>query len=101
MCVCLIKIGIGKGRGKMEAFNFKVRVPVGIHVRNALLLSQKTAHYQSNIALHKGNRVANAKKLMDIMILRVRCGDEILFIMEGPDEKEMLNEVREFCEKNL
>lgn len=85
----------------MEAFNFKVRVPVGIHVRNALLLSQKTAQYQSDIVLHKGNRVANAKKLMDIMILRVRCGDEIRFTIEGPDEKEMMLEVKEFCGKNL
>lgn len=85
----------------METFDFKVRVPVGIHVRNAMLLSQKTAQYQSNIALCKGNRRANAKKLMDIMILRVRCGDEVRFIIEGPDQQKAAMEILEFCRKNF
>lgn len=85
----------------METFNFKVRVPVGIHVRNALLLSQNTALYQSNITLCKDTREVNAKKLMEIMILRVKCGDEVSFIIEGPDEKEAALNIREFCEKNF
>lgn len=85
----------------METFEFKVRVSVGIHVRNALLLSQNSAQYQSDIALCKGDHRVNAKKLMDIMVLRVRCGDEIRFVLEGPDEKKAVLKIKDFCEKNL
>jgi len=85
----------------METFDFKVRVPIGIHVRNALMLSQKTAQYQSDIILCRENRSANAKRLMELMILRVRCGDEIHFTIEGPDEKKACQEIKEFCEKNF
>lgn len=85
----------------MLTFDFKIRVPVGIHVRNALLLSQNASQYQSNVTLCKDGRRANAKKLMDIMVLRVRCNDGIRFIIDGPDEKEAVLRIREFCEKNL
>lgn len=85
----------------MEAFNFKVRIPVGIHVRNAIILCQKTAQYQSDITIHMGSRVANAKKLMEVMILRVRCGDEIRICLDGVDEKKAFLEIRDFCEKNF
>lgn len=85
----------------MEKFDFKVRVPVGIHVRNAMLLSQRAAKYQCDITIHKGDRRANAKKLMEIMILRVKCGEEVRFIMEGEDEKEALLGIMELCDKNF
>lgn len=85
----------------MEIFDFKVRVPIGIHVRNAMLLSQRAARYQCDITIQRGNRAANAKKLMEIMILRVKCGDEIRFILEGADEKEALSGIAELCEKNF
>lgn len=85
----------------MEKFDFKVRVPIGIHVRNAMLLSQRAARYQCDITILKGNRAADAKKLMEVMILRVKCGEEIRFIMDGDDEKEALLGIRELCEKNF
>ena len=92
---------LGKDGCKMLTFDYKVCVPVGIHVRNALLLSQKASQYKSNITLCKEGHKVNAKKLMDIMVLRVRCGDRIRFIIEGPDEKIADQKIREFCEKNL
>lgn len=85
----------------MESFEYKIQVPVGIHVRNALLLSQSVMQYQSSIILHMGARSADAKKLMDVMLLRIRCGDEIYFTIEGTDERDACLAVRDFCEKNL
>ena len=85
----------------MEIFEFRVRVSVGIHVRNAMLLSQKSGQYQCDVYVYKGERRANAKRLMELMILRVRCGDNIRFLMEGSDEKKAAVEIREFCERNF
>lgn len=85
----------------MLTFDFKVRVPVGIHVRNAMLLSQTAAGYQSDILVHKGERIANAKKLMDLMVLRVKCGEEIRFFIEGADEKDAFVGIMALCEKNF
>lgn len=85
----------------MEVFDFKVRVPVGIHVRNAMLLCQRAVKYQCDITIQKGDHKANAKKLMEIMLLRVKCGDEIRFIMEGDHEKEAYLGIVELCEGNF
>lgn len=85
----------------METFAFKVQVPVGIHVRNALLLSRFAVQYKSDITLCKELLKINAKNLMDIMILRIKCGDVVSFSIEGSDEIEAALKIREFCERNF
>lgn len=85
----------------METFAFKVVVPVGIHVRNAMILSQKAAEFESTIKITLGKREADAKKLMEVMLLRAHCNDILSFIIEGPDEKAAFLQLKEFCEKNF
>lgn len=85
----------------METFKIKVRAFMGIHVRNAILLSQKCAQYQSDIEIGKGEGRANGKKVMEIMILRVGSGDTMVFFVKGGDEKKASFEIRRFCRKNF
>ncbi len=85
----------------METFTFKVVVPVGIHVRNAMILSQKAAEFKSTIKITLREREADAKKLMDVMLLRVHCNDVLTFAIEGTDEKDAFLQLKEFCEKNF
>lgn len=85
----------------MRIFDYKIRIPVGIHVRNAILLSQVASKFSCDISVCKGNQVADARKLMDIMILRVKCGDEIQFVIEGEEEEEAYQRIKELCEWNF
>lgn len=85
----------------METFTFKVVVPVGIHVRNAMILSQKAAEFESTIKITLGKKEANAKKLMDVMLLRAHCNDVLSFTIEGSDEKNASIQLMELCEKNF
>lgn len=85
----------------MMILDFKIRTPAGIHARNALLLSNVTAQFLSTILIKKGERTEDAKKLMVLMTMRIKCGDEVSFVIEGEDETEAFVAIQEFCEKNL
>lgn len=85
----------------METFTFKVTVPVGIHVRNAMLLSQKAAKFKSTIKIILGEREADAKNLMEVMLLRAHCHDILSFMIEGTDEKDAFLQLKKYCEKNF
>lgn len=85
----------------MKKFNFKVRSPVGIHARNALQLYKVAAQFQSEIYIRKEDKFENAKNLISIMTMRIKCGDIILFTIEGIDENYALLKLTEFCKGNL
>jgi len=85
----------------METFNFKISVPGGLHARNAMILSKKSAEYQSEILILKENTTANAKKVMDIMLLRAARGDDIVVLIEGPDEIAAMEDLKQFFLSNF
>ncbi len=85
----------------MKILDYVVQTPVGIHARNALLLSQLTSQFQSDIHIRKGERTENAKKVMHVMSLGIDCNDVISFMITGDDEEMAYEMVKEFCEGNL
>ena len=85
----------------MKTLEYKIRISVGIHARNALLLSNIASQFSSTICIKKGERVENSKKLMSVMTMRITCGDVVSFVIEGEDESEALAALQEFCDGNL
>ena len=85
----------------MKAFDFKITDPVGIHARNALFLSKKAGQYKSDIWVFKESCSADAKNLMTVMAMRVKCGDTVHFTVEGADEEEAYLGIKGFCQGNL
>lgn len=80
---------------------FEIHTPVGIHARNALLLSAIASQFRSTISVQNGERIEDAKKLMSLMTMRIKCGDAVSFIIEGEDEADAFAALQEFCERNL
>ncbi len=85
----------------MKKFEFIVKEKVGIHAIPATRLVKAVSEYKSNIHIEKNGKIADAKNLMEIMSLGVRCGEKIILKMEGPDEDKASIELKNFCEKNL
>lgn len=85
----------------MESFDYVIKDEVGIHARPAGALAKKAKEYKSEITIKKGDREANATKLIAIMGLSIKCGDKITVSINGEDEKRALKELKEFFESNL
>lgn len=85
----------------MQAFNYVIKDEVGMHARPAGLLVKKAKEYDSTVYIVKNDKEADATRLMALMSLGVKCGDEITVRIEGTDEEKCAKELLEFFENNL
>lgn len=85
----------------MKTFNYVIKDEVGIHARPAGLLVKEAKNYSSVITIVKGDKSAVATKLMAVMSLGVKCGEEITVNVEGEDEDTAVAGIKAFMEANM
>ena len=62
----------------------------GIHARPAALIVETATKFQCNVIFIKDGMRANAKSIMNIMLLAAEPGAIIKVETEGPDEEDAL-----------
>jgi phosphocarrier protein len=85
----------------MKIFDYTITDPVGIHARPAGLLVKEAKKYTSSVTIAKGDKSADAKKLMVLMSLGVKQGDNVKVTVDGEDEDVAVAELSEFFKNNL
>ncbi len=85
----------------MKTFTFKVTDPQGLHARPAGVLVKATAEFESKITIVKNGREADAKRLLNLMSLGIKSGEEITVNVEGADEENAATSLQDFFQKNL
>ena len=85
----------------MKSFVYTITDPVGLHARPAGLLVKEVKKYASMVTVKKGEKASDAKKLMMLMGLGVKCGDEITVEVTGADEETAAAELETFFKANL
>lgn len=85
----------------MKTFNYTITDTIGIHARPAGMLAKEAKAFESKIVLKKGEKQAEAGRLMAIMSMGVKCGDEVTVEITGADEEEASVAMQAFFEKNL
>lgn len=85
----------------MKTFTYTIKDEIGIHARPAGLLVKEAKKFSSKITINKAGKSAEATKLMAVMALGVKCGQEIQVVIEGEDEVAAYNSIKAFFEANL
>jgi Phosphotransferase System HPr (HPr) Family len=85
----------------MKSFEHVVKDELGLHARPAGLLVKEAGKYQSKITVSCGAKSAEAKKLLAIMGMGIKCGQTVTVSVEGADESVALEGVKAFFQKNL
>ena len=85
----------------MKQFTYIITDEVGIHARPAGLLVKEAKQYASKIVIQKGEKQAEATKLMAIMGLGVKCGDTVTVEISGKDEQILAEKIQAFMQENL
>ncbi len=85
----------------MKNFVYTIKDELGIHARPAGMLVKEAKKYESKIVINKEGKKAEATKLMALMGLAVKCGQEITVEVEGPDEEAACEGIKAFFEANL
>jgi phosphocarrier protein len=66
---------------------------LGLHARAAARIVYVASRYRSNVALIFGNRHANARNILAVMLLAASMGSTITIETSGPDESEAMSAV--------
>lgn len=84
----------------MREIKYTITDPLGIHARPAGLIVKMAAGFKSAITLDSGAKKADAKRIMAVMSLGIKQGQEITVTVEGEDEEAAAAAVEAFLKEN-
>lgn len=70
-----------------------IRLPNGLHSRPSARLAQAARKYRSNIHLLSHEGEVDAKSVLDILSLALKCNDGVRLLAKGPDASAALREL--------
>ncbi len=78
----------------MREENIQIINKLGLHARAAAKLVEAAKAFESRIELAKGNQRADAKRIMNVLMLEAPVGSELNLIVEGGDEDAAFEAVK-------
>ena len=85
----------------MTEITYTITDPEGIHARPAGVLVKEAAKFTSKVTIAKDEKEVDAKRILGVMGLGVKCGQEIVLKTEGEDEDAAIEALGKFLEENL
>ncbi len=73
--------------GGLKKWEYKVTHVQGLHIRPAGLLVREAGKYQSRIVLEFQGQTADARDMMELLDLDVKCGQTVAVTVSGEDEE--------------
>ncbi|GHV85077.1 phosphocarrier protein HPr [Spirochaetia bacterium] len=84
----------------MQEIKYRIDDEMGLHARPAGLLVKLAAKYKSDIQLGIPGKMVNAKRIIGVMALTLKQGQEMTMTFSGEDEDEAVNAVKAFLAEN-
>lgn len=81
--------------------DFVIKNKLGLHIRPANELVSRLSKFKSDIKIMKGDAVADAKSVLDLLTLTLSYGDVIKVIINGEDEQEAMKVIKDFIEHDF
>lgn len=75
-----------------------IKNKLGLHARAAAKLVNAANRYESTVQLNNGQKSADAKSIMGIMMLAAAQGTELDLTVDGDDETEAMDAVIELID---
>lgn len=85
----------------MTSFNYIITDEVGIHARPAGMLVKEAKNFGSKLILESNGKKVELTKLMALMTLGIKKGDEVTIVAEGDDEEEAILKLEKLFKENL
>ena len=85
----------------MKEIRYVLKDELGLHARPAGQLVKAVSAYQSDIQIGTAAKMVNAKRVMGVMGLALKQGDEMVMTFDGPDEDEAATAVEAFLKENV
>lgn len=85
----------------MKSFCYTVKDFAGLHTRPIGKIVSETQKYKSKIIIQKDDKkIADAKKILEIMKLNIKFNQNITIIINGIDEDIAIQNLEKFFNEN-
>ena len=85
----------------MKEFTYVITDAQGIHARPAGLFVKEAASCECDVKISKDGKEVDAKRILGVMGLGAKQGNEIVLKCEGPDEDAAIEKRSKFLQENL
>lgn len=85
----------------MKEFKYTIQDQLGIHARPAGMFVKEAASFPCAITIEKNGKSADARRLLAVMSLGVKRGEEVIVRIEGEQEEEAAARLETFFRENL
>ena len=85
----------------MHDIKYTITDEMGIHARPAGLFVKEAAAFPCSVTIEKDGREVDAKRILGVMGLGVKCGQEITLRCDGEKEAEAIEALEKFLKENL
>lgn len=85
----------------MRSFSYTIKNPVGMHARPASLLAKEIKNYQSEVTITRDGETFDAGKVLMLMSMGLKCGEEVVVEVSGDDEETAIASIEAFFKANL
>lgn len=85
----------------MTRFDYTIKDQLGIHARPAGELVKVASSFPCSIQIEKDGKAVDAKRILGIMGLGVKCGMTISIICDGDQEAEAAAAIKTVLEEQL
>lgn len=85
----------------MKQFSYVIQDKLGIHARPAGLLAKEAAAFPCAVTISKDGKEVDAKRILALMGLCVKCGEKVVISADGEKEEEVIAKLQQFMEENL
>ena len=85
----------------MKEINYTITDPMGIHARPAGVFVKEAAAFPCAVTITKDGRDVDAKRILGVMGLGVKCGQQITLKCDGEKEDEAITALEKFLKENL
>ena len=85
----------------MHEIKYTITDEMRIHARPAGLFVKEAAAFPCSVTIEKDGREVDAKRILGVMGLGVKCGQEITLRCDGEKEAEAIEALEKFLKENL
>lgn len=85
----------------MQTFTYTITDELGIHARPAGMITKRMKDFSSKTMIGRPDKMVDAAKVIGIMSLCMKQGEELTVTIEGEDEAEAAAAMKALLEEHL
>ena len=85
----------------MKQFSYVIKDKEGIHARPAGVVVAEAKKFISAITIENKGKTVDLKRIIGVMSLCAKCGEEVIIRAEGADEEAAVSALEKVFQENL